>query len=173
MKKALLIIATFAAMTAFGAGQDTSPDQGKPDQGQADQQKPDQKPDQEKPDQQKPDQGQNDQQKPDQKPDQEKPDQDQDQAQQDQDSIFGHHCNLVTVEVCGLSEVGEGCQTVRYCHRPSTGVPPEPFNPSDEHMVRPAERYGIPAWLRALNEHFGGHRGEHGNNPSNPNWEAP
>jgi len=80
---------------------------------------------------------------------------------------------LVTVEVCDRGESGQQCETISYVYRPSTGVPAESYNPSSEYMVRPATRYGVPGWLAGLNAAFAGGNGQHGNNPSNPNFEAP
>lgn len=79
----------------------------------------------------------------------------------------------VTVTVCDRGETGQQCETITYEVRESEGVPAASHNPSDENQVQAPKKTGIPAWLRRLNEAFGGNRGSHGNNPSNPGYEAP
>lgn len=74
----------------------------------------------------------------------------------------------VTVVVCDRGESGQQCETVTYKERPSTGVPADSYNPSNEYQYQPPTEYGIPSWFPT-----GDQQGEHGNNPSNPNFEAP
>lgn len=87
-------------------------------------------------------------------------------------TVAASAAQYVTVQVCDRGESGTQCETITYAVRPSTGVPQE-FNPgSAEYAHQNPSAYGVPAWLAALNSMFA-NGGQHGNNPSNPNFEAP
>lgn len=73
----------------------------------------------------------------------------------------------VTVTVCDRGESGQQCETITYKERESTGVPASSYNPSNENEVQYPTEYGIPSWFPT------GSNGTHGNNPSNPTFEAP
>lgn len=80
-------------------------------------------------------------------------------------AAFASH--YVTVIVCDRGESGQQCEKVTYKVRESKGVPADPYNPSNENQYQPPSEYGVPGWVPT------GSNGQHGNNPSNPEFEAP
>lgn len=83
-------------------------------------------------------------------------------------SVAAFADRYVTVTVCDRGESGQQCETVTYKERESTGVPASSYNPSNENEYQAPSEYGVPGFLTG-----DGQKGEHGNNPSNPNFEAP
>ncbi|WP_409479528.1 hypothetical protein [Pseudobdellovibrio sp. HCB154] len=71
----------------------------------------------------------------------------------------------VTVTVCDRGESGQQCETVTYKERESTGVPADSYNPSNEYYPQPGTGYHTRPST--------GNQNNHGNNPSNPEFEAP
>lgn len=71
----------------------------------------------------------------------------------------------VTVTVCDRGESGQQCETVTYKQRDPKGVPVDPYNPSPENQYQPAPNAPTPK--------PSGQKPQHGNNPSNPEFEAP
>lgn len=78
----------------------------------------------------------------------------------------------VTVTVCNGGEAGTDCKTISYKVRAAIPMAPK----ADQHLgsedqVQPATRYGIPGWLKALNDAFPANPGtsEPGNGAGGPN----
>lgn len=82
-------------------------------------------------------------------------------------SVAAFADRYVTVTVCDRGESGQQCETVTYKERESTGVPASSYNPSNENEYQAPTEYGVPSWVPT------GSNGQHGNNPSNPTFEAP
>lgn len=72
----------------------------------------------------------------------------------------------VTVTVCDRGESGQQCETVTYKQRESEGVPVDPYNPSPEHQHQAPKKHAN----LDPSKHY---QNTHGNNPSNPDFEAP
>lgn len=71
--------------------------------------------------------------------------------------------SYVTVTVCNGGEAGTECKTISYKVRADMPMATNDQHLNSEDQVQPAARYGVPGWLKALNDAF----------PANPGSDDP
>jgi hypothetical protein len=74
-------------------------------------------------------------------------------------SVAASASQYVTVTVCDRGYTGSQCETITYKVKAGEGVPAESYNPSQEHNPTATGAVGVPAWLKKLNDAFGGGKG--------------